>query len=80
MAVWGQHEGMGWWFVFGGVGMFMFWSVIIGLAIWGIRRFTQDDRRHDESEPTPVEIAKRRLANGELTNDEYEQLRKALLQ
>jgi hypothetical protein len=30
--MWGEHEGMGWWMVFGSVWMIVFW----GLVIWAI--------------------------------------------
>ncbi len=70
--MWGFHDGMGWWMVFGGLGMLVFWVGIIGLVVWGISRTSRrDDRDHTDS---PVEIAKRRLARGEITRDEYEKL------
>ena len=74
--MWGFHEGMGWWMVFGGLGMLVFWATVIGLVVWGINRTSRpDDRDHIDS---PVEIAKRRLARGEITRDEYEELSKTL--
>lgn len=70
--MWGFHDGMGWWVVFGGFWMLVFWAAIIGLAVWGINRTSRrDDRDHTDS---PVEIAKRRLAHGGITRDEYEEL------
>ncbi len=74
--MWGLHDGMGWWMVFGGFWMLVFWAAIIGLVVWGISRTSRrDDRDHIDS---PMEIAKRRLARGDLTRDEYEELTKAL--
>ncbi len=70
--MWGFHDGMGWWMVFGGFWMLVFWAAIIGLVVWGNNRTSwRDDRYHTDS---PVEIAKRRLARGEITRDEYEEL------
>ncbi len=70
--MWGFHDGMGWWMVFGGFWMLVFWAAIIGLVVWGINRTSRRDARdHTDS---PVEIAKRRLARGEITRDEYEEL------
>ena len=70
--MWGFHDGMGWWMVFGGFWMLVFWAAIIGLVVRGMNRISRrDDRDHTDS---PVEIAKRRLARGELTASEYEEL------
>jgi putative membrane protein len=54
----------------------IFWVVLIGVLIyssWG-RPSEQRRRRRD----TPQQVLQRRLANGEITTDEYEK-RKALL-
>ena len=73
--MWGFHDGMGWWMVFGGLSMMVFWAAIIGLVVWGINRTSRrDDRDHTDS---PMETAKRRLARGDPTRDEYEELTKA---
>lgn len=54
----------------------IFWLALIGfLAFYKWRR--PGDRRHGPRE-TPHEVLKRRLANGEISAQEYEQ-RKALL-
>ncbi len=54
----------------------IFWVVMIGLLVfYGLRRPSERGRRSLE---TPLEILQRRLANGEVTPDEYEK-RKALL-
>ena len=74
--MWGFHDGMGWWMVFGGCGMLVFWAAIIGLVVWGVNRSSKrDDRDHTDS---PVEIAKRRLARGKITTDEHEEVIKTL--
>jgi putative membrane protein len=72
-----MHEGMGWWMVFGGIWMIIFWGAIIALIVWGIRRLT----RHgggSVNKGTPVEIAKERYAKGEITKAQYEQIKKDL--
>jgi len=71
-----MHEGMGWWMVFGGVWMIVFWGAIIGLIVWGISKLTRRDSGTPRSHP--VEIAKERYARGEITREEYEQLKKDL--
>ena len=70
--MWGMQDGMGWCMVFGGFWMAVFWAAIIGLVFWGINRTSRrGDREHTYS---PMEIADRRLARGEITRDEYEEL------
>jgi len=74
--MWYMHEGMGWWMVFGGIWTVLFWGALTGLVIWGIsklsRRSNPDDRRH------PLEIAKERYARGEISKEEFEQIKKDL--
>lgn len=74
---WGFHEGFGWWMWFGWAWMFLFWGVVIGLIIWAVRAFTRPGER-DRLEDTPLEIAERRLARGEITREEFEDIKAAL--
>ncbi len=71
---------MGWgWMVFGGIFMVIFWGGLIALIIWGVTRLSRRDGsappapKHD-----PLEIAKERYAKGELSREEFEQLKKDL--
>jgi putative membrane protein len=73
--MWAAHDGMGWWMVFGGV----FWVLFIGALVYVLA--SAADRGSGSSETgtdTPLEIAKRRLAAGEISQDEYERLREIL--
>jgi len=36
-----HHDGMGWWMVFGGVWSLIFWVVIVGLVIWGVKKLVE---------------------------------------
>jgi putative membrane protein len=75
--MWYAYNGMGWWMVFGVVLMILFWGGLIALAVWGIRRLI----RHDSiDKKEPLEIAKERYAKGEITKQQYEQIKKDLLQ
>ncbi|MCI0440388.1 MAG: SHOCT domain-containing protein [Chloroflexi bacterium] len=74
--MWGFHDGMGWWMVFGGIWMLAFWALIIGLVVWGVSRITGGSARTRDD--APLEIAKKRLAGGEISREEYEELKKAL--
>jgi putative membrane protein len=71
--MWYAHEGMGWWMVFGAIWMALFWGVVIGLVAWAVTRFT-GPRAADQMR-TPLQIAQERYARGEITREQYEQLR-----
>jgi len=76
--MWG-HDGMGWWMVFGGLWSVVFWVVIIGLVVWGIKKLVE---RGGSSETTrkrdALDIAKERYAKGEITKEEFDQIKKDL--
>ena len=79
--MWFPHMG-GWewgWMAMGWVWMFIFWGGIIALAVWVVKRLTQP--REGGQAPdrvSPLEIAKDRYARGEITREQFEQLRKDL--
>ncbi len=75
--MWFWQEGMGWWMVFGGFMMVLFWGGIIALVIWGIRRLTGGSQETGQRR-TPLDIAKERYAKGEISREEFEQVRKDL--
>jgi putative membrane protein len=62
--------GSGWWIVMP-IMMVLFWGAIIAVVVWGIRQFT-GDRRRDRS---ALDIAKERLARGEITKEEFDRIR-----
>jgi putative membrane protein len=51
----------------------MVWGGLIALLIWGVQSLV---RREDPR--SPLDIAKERLARGEITAQEFEQIRQAL--
>ena len=69
--------GWGWWLLMS-IGMVAFW----GLVIWGIVALARGGGSRREqlaSEPNqPLDILQRRLARGEISTEEYEELRDAL--
>ena len=73
--MWGANEGMGWWMLFGGIWMVLFWGAIIWAIVWGIGQVTGGSRRGDDD---PLEIARRRYARGEITREQFEQLQRDL--
>ena len=61
------------------VGMVAFW----GLVIWGVvtlvRGAASGSRQPETDADRPLDILQRRLARGEISVEEYEELRDALL-
>ncbi len=59
--------------------MVVFWSLVIALVVWLIVRAT----RHQTGERptgsrTPLDIARERYAKGEITKEQFEQIKKDL--
>ena len=67
----------GWWMLFGGLGMLLFWGVVIGLVVWGIRSFSRPNDRPSEN-GRPLVIAERRYVRGEITLQELEEIKTGL--
>lgn len=66
---------MGW----GGViGMVIFWIVIIIIIVVLVKYIATQSSTRIERNETPLEIIKRRYANGEIDKEEYEQKKKDL--
>lgn len=74
--MWCFGEGAGWWAWFGGIGMFILWGGLIGLIIWGIIRFTRRDS--STTKQASLTIAEERYARGEISKEEFEQIKKDL--
>jgi putative membrane protein len=60
----------------GTLSMVIFWVVVIGLTVWAVRRFTEP--RPTQANQGPLDIARERYARGELTREQFEQLRQDL--
>lgn len=65
------------WMVGGWLGMLLFWGAIIFLVVWAVRQFSAP-REQLQSGPTPLEVVQRRYASGEITREQYEQMRRDL--
>ncbi len=72
--------GFGW--GYGWLGMIMigvFWLVVIVAAVWLIRSVIQSNQGHpDGHNPTAREILDSRYACGEITREQYEQMKEDL--
>ena len=74
--MWYFHEGMGWWMAFGGLWMVVFWGGLIALIVWGIKKLTE--RGSSAPKHHPLDVAKERYAKGEISKEEFDQLKQDL--
>jgi len=80
--MWFMHDGWGWgWMAFGAAWMVFFWGAIIALVVWAISRLSGDRERtagQSLESRSALDIAKERYARGEITREQFEQLREDL--
>jgi putative membrane protein len=65
----------------GGLGMLLFWALIIGLLVWLVVTLTRSGQSNASRSAQPdsaLETLRRRLAAGEITPDEFDRLRQKL--
>ena len=59
--------------------MVIVWVAIIGLVVWGVVALTRRrETGRRTSEHNPMEIARQRYARGEISREEFEQIRRDL--
>lgn len=76
MGSWGWGMGL-----LGGLGMLLFWALIIGLLVWLVVTLTRSGQSNASRSAQPdsaLETLRRRLAAGEITPDEFDRLRQKL--
>ena len=56
--------------------MVVFWGGLIALIVWGITKLVK--RGDSAPKRDPMDVAKERYAKGEITREEFEQLKKDL--
>lgn len=72
----GDRWGMGW---FGmGFGMLIFWLIVIILFVALVRWIADQGRGSRESASRALDILKERYAKGEITKEQFEQMKKDL--
>jgi putative membrane protein len=70
MPTWGwAWIGMGW------LTMVLFWGAVIWTVVWVVRRTTGGPQAGPGERPSALEIVRERYARGEISRDEFEQLR-----
>jgi len=73
--MWYMHDFGGWWMLVGGISMLVFWGGLIALIVWGINRLS---RHEGMIRNNPIDLAKERYAKGEITKDQFEEIKKTL--
>ncbi len=78
--MWHMYNGMGWWTAFAAIWNIFFLTALIVLVVWIVRRLAgrgHDDVRGPEKQDA-LEIAKQRYARGEITKEEFEEIKRNL--
>ncbi len=61
---------------FGGLWMLIFWGGLIALIVWGIVKLSR--RNGSAPKHDPLDTAKERYARGDISKEEFEQIKKDL--
>ena len=79
--MWEWHNAMNWGVSFGWFWMLLFWSVIIGLTIWVVKKLTESKTSHTDTTVSnkPLDIARERYAMGEISKEEFDQIKKDVI-
>ena len=74
--MWGGEGGMG--YGYGGFYIWILLLIVIGLLVFLILQSAQSGSRTDQE--SPLDILKKRFAKGEITKEEYEEMKRKLLE
>ena len=72
--MWDVSTGIGWGMAFGWIWVLILWGGLAALIVWGITKLA--GRSNDTSKLNPLDVAKERYAEGEISRDEFEQIKK----
>lgn len=70
----GDHGWPGSWWIIMPIMMVLFWGGLLGVAVWAVRQFTGNRSARE----TPLDIARERRAQGEISAEEFEEIRRDL--
>lgn len=73
----GHHDMSGGWWIVMMIGMFLFWALIAVAIVWGVRTWAGGQQLAGK-QSTPKDVLERRLAEGEISVEEYEERRRVL--
>ena len=68
--------GIGWWWGFGGIFMVLLWIGLIILIVWGVTKLSKGGG--SEIKKDAMDIVRERYAKGEISKEEFEQIKKDL--
>lgn len=71
----GMHDDMAWWMVFGWIWMAVFWGMIIWAVLVIVGRISGS---HSDDRTQALRILEERYARGEITREQFEQMRSDL--
>ena len=74
----GDHMGDwggGWWIAMVFM-MVIFWAAVIAVVVWAVRGFGGP---REQQHKTPLDIARERLAEGEISEEEFERIKRQLV-
>ena len=81
--MWGGPYSGGWgWggMIIGGILMILFWVAIIALVVWVVKLIIKPGQTSREgTSQSPLDIARTRYAKGEITKEQFEQLKRDLM-
>lgn len=69
--MWHSGDGMGWWMLFGSVWFVLFWAFVA----WAVFRLVDRGSAGGRHEENAMEILRRRYASGEITKEQFDQMR-----
>jgi putative membrane protein len=77
--MWRMH-GAGWWMIPWGIWIVLFWAGLVALVVWVIARLVRRGGHEHGSagRPDPLEVAKLRYARGEITKEQFDQIKRDL--
>ena len=73
MMYWGNWSGMGWWMLL----VAIFWIGVVLLIIWGVKELTKRGSSSN-SGSSALDIARERYARGDISREEFENIKKTL--
>ena len=69
-----MHGGWGWWMLFGWLWFILFWGGLIWLVAWTVGKLGGRQETSDDA----LEIARKRFARGEISEEEFLRLKQHL--
>ncbi len=62
----------------GGIGMLLFWLLIIVGVVWLIQSSSRGSAVSTPASESPLDVLKRRYASGEINKEQFEEMKKNL--